>query len=86
MVESTPNREIHSLIKACATVTAQMPEIVMASSQRVNLSIQVSRYVKPCDVGRGPTKSMCIWSNLTSGGCKWHSGVVGSLTVKAGIG
>ena len=39
----------------------------MASGQRVKRSTQVSRYLKPSAYGRGPTISICMWSNLSVG-------------------
>ena len=42
-VEGTPNLEVHPLTKAYATVSAVMSVIGMASGQRVNRSLQVSR-------------------------------------------
>ena len=53
--------------KASATVSARISTSGMASSQRVKRSTQVSRYLKPSAYGRGPTISICTWSNLSVG-------------------
>ena len=42
-VEGTPNRAIHPLRKACATVDVLLSGMGMASGQRVNRSIIVTR-------------------------------------------
>ena len=39
----------------------------MASGHLVDLSMIVKRYLKPSDLGRGPTISTCIWENLRVG-------------------
>ena len=43
-VDGTPNRETHPCTKACATVSAVMSDVGMASGQRVNRSIQVRAF------------------------------------------
>ena len=49
-----------------ATVSAVMLGMGIASGQRVNWSIQVRRYMKPLEGGRGPTMSMCTLSKCAS--------------------
>ena len=67
IVAGVPKRAIEPLKKASATVSAQISTSCMASGQRVNRSTQVSRYLKPSEYGRGPTISICTWSNLSVG-------------------
>ena len=63
-VEGEPKQP---LTNASATVSAVMFVIGMASGQRVKLSTQVRRYVKPPEGGSGPTISMCTMSKRASG-------------------
>ena len=49
--------------------------IASGQLQRVNLSMYV-KLVYPCDGGRGPTKSRCMWSKRISGLLNVVSGVV----------
>ena len=65
IVAEVPNRAIHPLKKASATVSALISTIPYG--QRVKRSIQVSRYLKPSAYGKGPTISICMWSNLSVG-------------------
>ena len=58
--------------KACATASAVIAVIGMASGHCVNLSIHVSRYLNPSEGGRGPTRSM--WTR-TPGVANVESGV-----------
>ncbi len=74
-VEGTPNLEIQPCRKVAATDSAVMFTRGMASGHLVNLSMQVSKYVCPLEVGSGPTKSMWMESNLALGGTKVESGV-----------
>ena len=67
IVAGVPKCAIHPLKKASATVSAGISTIGMASGQRVKRSKQVSKYVKPSAYGRGPTISICTWSNLSVG-------------------
>ena len=62
-----PKRAIHPFTNASATVSAVMWGMGIASGQRVNRSIQVRRYLKPLEGGRGPTMSMCTLSKRASG-------------------
>ena len=71
-VEGTPNLEIQPCRKAAATDSAVL---FTRGMHLVNLSIQVSKYVCPLEVGSGPTKSMWMESNLSLGGTKVESGV-----------
>ena len=64
IVAGVPKRAIHH---PSATVSARISTIEMASGQRVKRSMQVSKYLKPSACGRGPTISMCTWSNLSVG-------------------
>ena len=75
MVDGTPNRETQPLTKVCATVSAVLSAMGKASGQRVNLSTHVSKYVHPCEVGRGPTRFMCTWLKRASGVLKVPNGV-----------
>ena len=65
IVVGVPNRAIHPLKNASATVSALISTSGMASGQRVKRSTQVSRYIKPSVYGRGPTISICMLSNLS---------------------
>ena len=65
IVAGVPNRAIHPLKKASATVSALISTSGMASGQRVKRSTQVSRYLKQSAYGKGPTISICMWSNLS---------------------
>ena len=65
IVAGVPNRAIHPLEKASATVSALISTSGMASGQLVKRSTQVSRYLKPSAYGRGPTISICMWSSLS---------------------
>ena len=67
IVAGVPKRAIQPLKKASATISAWIFTNGMASDQRVNRSTQVSRYLKPSEYGRGPTISICMWSNLSVG-------------------
>ena len=67
IVAGVPNRAIHPLKKASATVSALISTSGMASGQCVKRSTQVSRYLKPSAYGRGQTISICVWSNLSVG-------------------
>ena len=69
-----PKREIQLFTKAMAIVSAVMSIMGMASGHRLYLSIQVSRYEKPFEGGKGPTKSMCTCSNRASGVAKVPKG------------
>ncbi len=66
-VLGVPKRDIHDVMNACATVSAVQSAIGVASGQRVKRSTHVRRYVHPRDEGRGPTRSICTWSNRESG-------------------
>ena len=67
IVVGVPNRAIHPLKKASATVSALISTSGIASGQRVERSTQVSRYLKPLAYGKGPTISISMWSNLSVG-------------------
>ena len=67
IVAGVPKCAIHPLKKASSTVLAWISTIGMASGQHVKRSTQVSKYLKPSAYGRGPTISMCTWSNLSVG-------------------
>ena len=67
LVAGVPNRAIHPLKKASATLSALISTSGLASGQRVKRSTQVSRYLKPLAYGKGPTISICMWSNLSVG-------------------
>ena len=67
IVAEVPNRAIHPLKKASASVSALISTSGIASGQRVNRSTQVGRYLKPSAYGKGPTISICMWSNLSVG-------------------
>ena len=60
IVAGVPNRDIHPLKKASATVSALISTSGIDSGQRVKRSTQVSRYLKPSAYGKGPTISICI--------------------------
>ena len=90
IVAGVPNRAIHPLKKASATVSALISTSGMASGQRVKRSTQVSRYLKPSAYGRGPTISICMWSNLSVGlsnllktGLLWRSRYLSGLATFA---
>lgn len=68
-------------MKARATVSAVMSGIGMASGQRVNRSLQVSKYENPLDGGRGPTMSRWILSNRAPGVANFISGVTVCLCI-----
>ena len=51
IVAGVPNRAIHPLKKASATVSALLFTSGIASGQRVNRSTQVSTYLKPLRQG-----------------------------------
>ena len=53
----------------------------MASGQRVKRSTAVRQYLKPSDVGSGPTMSMCMCWNRDVGRAKSPSGVVVCLDI-----
>ena len=72
IVVGTPNLAIHPLRNALATTSADIAVMGIASGHLVKRSMQVRRYVYPCEVGRGPTRSMCMESNLALGGVKVH--------------
>ena len=76
MLEGTPKRDIHPLMKAFATDSAVMSVRGMASGQRVNRSTQVRRYAYPLDGGSGPTKSMWMTLKQASGLGKVDNGEV----------
>ena len=65
IVAGVPNGAIYPLKKASATISALISISGMASGQRVKRSTQVSRYLKPSAYSRGPTISICMWSNLS---------------------
>ena len=52
-----------------------MLDIGKASGHRVNLLMQ-SEEEQPCDVGRGPSRLMCTWSNLAFGELKVPSSIM----------
>lgn len=52
-----PKRETHA--DKNATTSAVVDSRSTASGQRVVRSTTVKRCVKPCDCGRGPTRSTC---------------------------
>ena len=60
IVPGIPKRAIHPLKKATAKVLARI-------STNGNRSTEVRRYIKPSEYGRGPTISICTWSNLSVG-------------------
>ena len=56
----TPNLATQFWMKESVTVAASMSWSGTASNHLDDLSIMVSRYLKPlADAGKGPTKSMC---------------------------
>jgi hypothetical protein len=57
MIAGTPKRDIQPWNIAEAHSAAEIPAKGITSGHLVDLSIQVKRYVKPCDEGRGPTRS-----------------------------
>ena len=59
---ATPNRVIQLAISARAVTLSGI-----ASGHRVNRSTIVRRYVKPCEGGRGATRSTLICLNLRAG-------------------
>ena len=67
IVAGVPNRAIHPLKKASATVLSLISTRGIASGQLVKQSTQVSRYLKPSAYGKCPTISICMWSNLSVG-------------------
>ena len=75
-VDGVPKRETQVWTKARATVSAVLSVMGTASGQRVKQSTQVSRYVKPFEVGRGPTRSMCTLLQRESGVMKVVIGAV----------
>ena len=75
-VDGVPNRETQVWTKARATVSAVLSMMGTASGQRVKRSTQVSRYVKPFEVGRGPTRSKCTLTKRESGMMKVAVGAV----------
>ena len=76
-----PLRDIHPDSRARATVSAVMSSREMASGQRVKRSTAVRQYLKPSDVGSGPTTSMCKCWNRDVGRAKSPSGVVVCLDI-----
>ena len=54
----TPKRATQWWSRAEAQAAADVEVRGTASGQRVVRSMMVSRYVKPLDIGRGPTRSM----------------------------
>ena len=63
-----PNHAIQPNKNAWMTIFVQVLVSGMTSNQRVKQPPQVSRWVKPCAGGTGPTKSTWTWLNLASGG------------------
>ena len=53
--------------KSIATVSALLSTSCMTSGHRVNRLTQVNKYLKPFEYGKGPTMSICTWSNLSVG-------------------
>ena len=70
-VEGVPNRVIQVWRNACATVSAVLSSIGIASGQRVNRSMHVNMYTEPFERGNGPTRSMWTlewwWSKQLQG-------------------
>ena len=66
-VDGTPCRETQWYKNARAHVNAEMSLSGMASGHSVKRSTIVNRWVNPCDVGNGPTKSTCRLSNRLVG-------------------
>lgn len=58
MSDGVPNLATHVLMNARATSVVAVDVSGTASGQRVVLSTIVSRWVKPQEGGRGPTRSM----------------------------
>ena len=57
MIAGTPKREIQPRNMAEAHSAAEIPTRGTTSGYLVDLSLQVNRYVNPCEEGRGPTRS-----------------------------
>jgi hypothetical protein len=53
-----PKRDIQPVKRACATVSAVMSRMGMASGHRVKRYTAVRQYVKPADIRSGPMRSM----------------------------
>ena len=64
IIAGTLNPEIHPWNKAEAHSVAEIPARGKASGQRVDLSTQVNRYVKPWEGGRGATRSTWTCENI----------------------
>ncbi len=60
MVAGAPKRDIHPLTSATDMELAVMFCNGIASTQRVNLLMNVSKYRKLLEIGRDPTMSMCM--------------------------
>ena len=68
MLVGTPKQATHVATKASRTASVVVSLSRTASGHLVDLSIMVSRWVKPSrDGGRGPTMSTCKWLNLAVG-------------------
>ena len=67
MVEGVPEQAIQPEMMAQVMVSAVISGSGMASGQCVNWSMQASRYVYPLECGRGPTRSMWMWSKRMLG-------------------
>ncbi len=64
----TPNLATQLLTWASAQHAAEVDRRGMASTQCVDLSTTVKRWVKPSrEAGRGPTRSMWMWLNRWMG-------------------
>jgi hypothetical protein len=70
-----PKRDIQSLSRACATVSAVICGKEITSSQRVKRSTAMRQYVKPADVGRGPMRSTWTCRKRAAGSAKSLNGV-----------
>ncbi len=74
----TPNLEIQPLIRASAQLAAEVDQSGITSTQCVDLSTTVNKWVKPAEVGgRGPTRSMWMWLNRWVGLAMWLGGAAG---------
>ena len=71
ILAGTPNLEIQQEIKALVQSSAEVEDIGTASGQREVLSTMVKRWVKPLELGRGPTKSTWMWLKRLAGTGIW---------------
>jgi hypothetical protein len=79
MVCGHPKRAIHPDSRARAAVSTVISVMGMASGQHVKWCTAVRQYLKPSDVGSGPTMSTCTCWKRDVGREKLPGGVLGNF-------